>query len=137
MEELIKDDVVKKQIKKNEDEAEKLLDDKDKLEEFLVKLEKKLTEIPVAGESLSMVPTMISLVRAYVKMEYTEPPYGTIVAIVAALIYFLSPIDLIPDAIPGIGYLDDAAVIAFCLKQVGDDLNAYKTWRDNNVVVNQ
>ncbi len=46
-----------------------------------------------------------------------------------ALIYFVSPVDLIPDMIPGVGYVDDAAVIAFALTMVGDDLEDYKNWR--------
>ncbi len=130
----LKDEVIEGQISKNEKEAERIVNDSDKLEEFLVKLEAKLTEIPLAGNALSAVPTMVSMVRAYAKKEYTEPPVGTIVAIVAALLYVLSPADLIPDVIPGIGYLDDAAVVAFCMKQVGDDLEAYKIWRDVNVI---
>lgn len=36
--------------------------------------------------------------------------YGTIV--VAALLYLLNPIDLIPDTIPFVGFADDAGVIA-------------------------
>ena len=127
----IKDDVIEDQIKKHEDEAEALINDYDKLEEFLKKLENKLTEIPVAGDKLSKVPLMISLVRAFAKNEYTEPTFATIVKIVGALIYILSPVDLIPDAIPGIGYVDDAAVVAFCLKMVDDDLEKYKKWRED------
>lgn len=57
---------------------------------------------------------MILLVRNYIKKEYTEIPLGSIIAIISALIYVISPADLIPDNIPGIGYLDDAAVVAVC-----------------------
>ena len=44
--------------------------------------------VPGLGDTLAIVPTMISLVRSYTKKEYTEIPLGTIIAIVSALIYF-------------------------------------------------
>ena len=40
--------------------------------------------------------------------------------------YALSPIDLIPDFIPLVGYVDDAAVIAACLAMVREDLARFK-----------
>lgn len=128
--EKVKDELIEKELKKNEVEAAEIIQDVDKTKDFLLKLEEKLKDIPLVGDALSNVPTLISLVRDYVNKEYPDPPVGTIVAIVAALLYLLAPVDLIPDVIPGIGYLDDAAVIAFCLKQVGDDVVAYKEWRN-------
>ncbi len=50
-------------------------------------------------------------------------------AIVAALLYVLSPVDLIPDAIPIIGMVDDALVVAACLKLVKQDLADFEAWR--------
>ncbi len=114
-------------------EAEKLLENPDKLEELLQKLEKKLKIIPLVGNTFSIVPTLISLVRSYVKKEYTEIPLGSIVGIISALIYILSPIDLIPDGVPGIGYLDDTTVLLICLKAgAEDDIKEYQKWRDDN-----
>lgn len=62
--------------------------------------------------------------------EYTKVPVGTIVAIVSALFYFVSFVDLIPDFIPGIGLLDDGAVVAACLKLVNYDIKEFIKWRD-------
>lgn len=113
--------------------AEELLGNPDKLEAFLQKLEKKLKVIPLVGTTFAIVPAMISLVRSYVKKEYTEIPLGSIVGIVSALIYILSPIDLIPDGVPGAGYLDDATVLLVCLKAgAEDDVKDYQKWRDKN-----
>ena len=61
----------------------------------------------------------------YVKKEYTDIPTGTIIAILSALIYFVSPIDFILDSIPGIGYLDDVAVVAVCWNLVSSDIEEY------------
>jgi len=129
---------ISKEIEKNNAKAEALLKDKKKMERFLERLERKLSLIPVAGKYLSDVPVLISLVKAYVDKEYIDIPIGTIIAIVGALIYVLSPIDLIPDGIPVIGYIDDAAVLAFAYKLVHDDVTEYKEWKEakNNIINN-
>lgn len=119
-------------LKKGYKEAEKMLKDPDKVERFLQRLERKLKKIPVAGSKLACVPTMVSLIRSYVKKEYTDIPIGTIIAILSALIYFVSPIDIIPDSIPAIGYFDDAAVVAVCWNMVEDDMEEYIQWRKDN-----
>lgn len=128
----INEEVARKELKKRYKKAEKILEDNQKMERFLQRLEKKLKCIPLAGETLSMVPVMISLIKSYIEKEYTEIPLGTIIAVISALIYVVSPIDIIPDSIPGAGYIDDAAVIAACLKLVGSDVEEYQEWRKKN-----
>ena len=114
------------------DMAEELLKDTDKTEEFLNRLENKLKLIPKIGETLSMVPVLISLVRNYIRKEYTTVPLGTIVAVLSALIYVFSPVDLIPDSIIGAGLIDDALVVSSCIKLVGSDVYEYQKWREKN-----
>lgn len=98
-----------------------------KAEEIMSKFE----EIPVLGKYLKHAPTMLGIVKDFFQGRYKDVPYASIVAIVAALIYLLSPIDLIPDAIPGVGYVDDAMVIGLCLNFVMGDLDKYRAWRDS------
>lgn len=121
-----------KELEKGYSSAEKLLGDRDKLERFLQRLEKKLRTVPLAGDKLASLPVLASLINSYIKKEYLEIPIGSIIAILSALIYFVSPIDLIPDFIPGLGIIDDAAVIAICLKFVESDVEEYLKWRKAN-----
>lgn len=111
------------------EEAACILEDQDQVERLLQRLEKRLVDIPVAGEALSNLPALISLVRSYAKGEYKDIPVGAVVAVVAAILYVASTIDLVPDIIPLAGYLDDAAVVAACLSFVGTDLEEYRAWR--------
>lgn len=74
---------------------------------------------------------MINLVIDYVKGDYKDVPWNIIAAITGAIIYFVSPIDVIPDFIPVVGYADDLAVIKFALDIAGDDLKKYKQWKNN------
>ena len=52
--------------------------------------------------------------------------------IVAGIIYVVNPFDFFPDAIPGLGFLDDAAVIVFVLKIVRDELDEFLEWETAN-----
>ena len=122
----------KEELEKGYAKAEKLLKDSEKTERFLQKLEKKLKVIPTLGKTLSMIPTFISLIRSYIKKEYREIPLGSIIAILSALIYVLTPIDAIPDSIPAAGLIDDALVINTCIKLVKSDIDDYLIWRKEN-----
>ena len=121
-------------LQKGYKKANILLNDKGKMNEFLERLEKKLKVIPLAGSTLVMIPTLVQMVKSYVKKEYTSIPVSSIIAIISALLYWLAPIDVIPDTIPGIGYLDDTSVIGFCLKLINNDLKKYKEWQEKNKI---
>lgn len=121
-----------KELEKGYEKAEIILQDEDKIERLLQRLEKKLQSIPKIGDKLSHIPVFASLIKSYVKKEYTEVPIGTIVAVISALGYFVSPVDLIPDVIPGVGHIDDAAVVAACLVLVDTDIKEYINWRDSH-----
>ena len=84
--------------------------------------------------SFKNIPTMVSMVRSYLKGNYTKIPKRTILAIVSALIYFLSPIDVVPDWIPLLGQLDDAIVIASCWNLVNKDVEDYRQWKKESTL---
>lgn len=121
-----------RELEKGYEKAEGILKEESKLERLLQRLEKKLQSIPKIGDKLSHVPVFASLVKSYAKKEYTEVPVGTIVAVISALVYFVSPIDLIPDVIPGAGHIDDVAVVGACLVLVDTDIKDYIKWRDSH-----
>lgn len=70
---------------------------------------------------------LFRLVRSWVRGEYREVPRTAVLWATLAILYFLSPIDAIPDIFPG-GYLDDIAVISFILRRIKDDLNKFSLW---------
>ena len=81
------------------------------------------------GRFVADLKLLFSIIQDYVKGEYRELPFWSIAAIVAALLYVLNPVDLIPDFIPVVGYVDNALVIAACLAMVEQDLRNYKDWK--------
>ena len=83
------------------------------------------------GEVWMYLTALIRLTRVYFNRQYTDIPWQTIVLAIAALIYFVSPFDLIPDFIPVAGYLDDVAVISFVVDSIKTDLDKFFEWEDD------
>jgi uncharacterized membrane protein YkvA (DUF1232 family) len=71
---------------------------------------------------------LLRMMRAWVGGRYREVPARTLLFSVLALLYFVSPIDLIADFVPVIGWLDDAAVIVLLLSAIGKDLDRFRAW---------
>jgi uncharacterized membrane protein YkvA (DUF1232 family) len=71
---------------------------------------------------------LFRLLQAYVRREYTDIAPGSIVLVIVAIVYFVSPLDLIPDFIPALGFVDDAAVIAFVVAQLKAEVDDFLRW---------
>lgn len=89
---------------------------------------KVMSRKPALAKFKEQISLMIKMVNCYVHGEYDQVAWKTIAAIVGALIYVLSPVDLVPDVIPFAGLVDDAAVVACALKLVGMDITAFANW---------
>ena len=72
------------------------------------------------------------LIRDYWKGTYRDVSAKSIVIFVASLVYLISPIDLIPDYIIGLGQIDDAAILGLSLYFMEKDLLKYKEWKGRN-----
>lgn len=121
--------IVKARLEGNYQHAAQVLENEDEFERLLSDLEKKLHDLPVVGDTFVDLPVVISLARAYIKKEYTDISTGSIIAVVAAMIYIVDPSDLINDYIPVVGVVDDLAIIALVLSLISSDLEKYKQWR--------
>lgn len=134
MSEVIKNKIpavtARKELEKGYTIAEATLKDQSKLDSFLVQLEEKLKVIPKVGTKLSYVAVFAQLIRDWSTKKYDKIPMGSLISIISALAYVILPLDLISDVIPVLGYLDDAAVIAACLKLVNSDIQDYLKWRE-------
>ena len=117
-------------LDKGVEEAEEVIQNPSKVDELLLQLEAKLKEVPAIGSTLADLPLMISMVKAWIKKEYTEVSPKVIACLVGAIIYLLKRKDLISDSIPVIGIVDDIAVLGLALKLSEPELKAYAAWRD-------
>ena len=117
-------------LEKGTEEAQEVIQNPSKVDEILLQLEDKLKEVPAIGSTLADLPLMISMVKAWIKQEYTEVSPKVIACLVGAVLYLLKKKDLINDAIPVIGIVDDIAVLGLALKLSEPELKAYAAWRD-------
>ena len=74
-----------------------------------------------------------SLVRAYVNGEYRNVSWLTVSTVLFTLLYLLSPLDLMTDAVPVIGWLDDVVVLVIGLKVIHRDLQKFRRFRDRQI----
>jgi uncharacterized membrane protein YkvA (DUF1232 family) len=80
---------------------------------------------------------LIRLMLQWARGEYRLVPWKALVFVAAAVVYFVNPIDLIPDALIGIGFVDDAAVVAAVVRAVHGDLERFRAWEAARLLVPQ
>lgn len=95
------------------------------IEEAMKKALKRQGKLREVWESLM---ALLRLVRAWVDGRYRAVAWQTIVLAIAGITYFLMPMDMVPDWIVGLGFLDDAAVIAWVAKSIKGELDAFRKW---------
>ncbi len=100
--------------------------------EKVVKKRKTIKQKASRGSLKKMmndIMLMVALIIDYWWGIYVRTPWWTISAILVALLWILNPLDLVPDAIPLFGLLDDAAVVAIVMAMTEQDLADYKAWK--------
>ena len=75
------------------------------------------------------------LVTAYARGKYRRIPLKPVISIAAAMLYFLNPFDLVPDAIPGLGITDDLAVLTWVYQSFVHELTAFREWEQTTAQV--
>ena len=110
-------------------EAQELISNPSKVDEILIQLEEKLKEVPLIGSTLSDLPLMVAMVKAWIKKEYTVVSPKVIACLVGAVLYLIKKKDLIADSVPIVGHLDDIAVLGLALKLSETELKAFSDWR--------
>ena len=119
--------------------AREYLQDQEKLRKLINDADTKVntgkeTNKGFVKETWENLKAMVELVRAYLKGEYRQIPYGSLLLIVGAIAYFVMPADTIPDFIAVFGLTDDAAVIGFTLRQVKKDLDKFIAWKNEQEI---
>lgn len=111
----------------SDNELNEVLNNEKQIKEKASKLNLNKFSKLIKQLSLSM-----QMLRDYKSKTYTNIPWRTIALIVAAILYFINPFDIIPDFIPFLGYTDDAVAFATIFKSAQIDLQNYCKWKGYN-----
>lgn len=121
-----------KWFKNAKNKAKNYLNSPDKIPNLIEKAKKKARKKSgPLREVWEALMTFFRLLKAYAKKEYREIPWESIVLILATVIYFVMPIDLIPDFLPG-GPIDDVILIAWTMRSVAVDIENFIEWEKQN-----
>jgi uncharacterized membrane protein YkvA (DUF1232 family) len=101
----------------------------DKISNLITSVSEKLSDMDENKKRVSgffeRVRTLLRMLRAYINGEYREIPWKSLLMIIGALIYFLMPLDLIPDFIPVTGLADDISIIFLVFNTINEDIEAF------------
>ena len=75
-----------------------------------------------------------SLIKSYATGEYRQIELPNLLKIIAGFIYFVLPIDIIPDFLPFIGLTDDVALFMFIISSVDGELVKFEQWKKNKPI---
>ena len=109
--------------------AEELVRNPRELLTLLSKAERRLDRVdarrltPIKKD----IQTLLRLMRAYGEGRYRQVSGRNLVLAGLGIIYLVSPLDVLPDFLPG-GFLDDAAVIGFIVKKIRTELVTFQAW---------
>jgi uncharacterized membrane protein YkvA (DUF1232 family) len=122
-------------FRKATSDAETYVRDSKRLRKLVEDAVGKINVIPRGpfADTWPYLMAMIRLIRAYHQDEYRDVSSPKLLIVVAAIIYFVSPFDVIPDWIPVLGHIDDAFVVALALKSVRVDLDTFMAWETSRV----
>lgn len=104
------------------------------LKQSLDHLQKYDTVREFASETKERFELLVRMVRAYLKGEYAGISKTNIALSLAAILYFLSPFDLIPDFLVG-GLLDDFALLTWLYNNLKTELEEFQSWEENETLV--
>jgi uncharacterized membrane protein YkvA (DUF1232 family) len=110
--------------------ARHIAQDREQMTVLLEKVHKKAGQNGVSSlwEEVKLFTRML---KAHFNGSYRGISSFTVLMLVFGLVYFLMPLDVIPDVLPALGFTDDLAVLVMILRRFSADIAAFKSWEEN------
>ena len=118
--------------------------DPKKISELISSVSDKMSDMDENKKRVSgffdKIRTLLRMLRSYINGEYRQIPWKSLLMIIGSLLYFLMPLDLIPDFIPVTGFADDISIIFLVFNGINEDIEAfldYERSKGSNVTDSQ
>jgi len=101
----------------------------EKISELIASVTDKMSDMDQnkkrVSEFFGKIGILLRMLRAYINGNYRQIPWKSLLMIIGSLIYFMMPLDLIPDFIPVSGFADDIAIIFLVFNSINEDIKAF------------
>jgi len=118
-------------------QAARLLGKKSRILVLLTKLGSKMSKVNWSPVQRQLVKdkfyTFGRLAKAYATGKYRDVPWKSMLILLAAVIYFINPLDLIPDLIPVAGFTDDFAILVWVYNSIEEEVDKFLAWEESQV----
>ncbi len=80
----------------------------------------------------SDLQTFVALLRAWMAGDYRGVATTSVVTVLAAVLYVVTPTDAIPDIVPLGGFVDDAALLSLVASRLSTEIEDFRAWQDRS-----
>lgn len=117
--------------------ASKIVKNNDRLKGVIMASGEKLGSMNIenikSGKFIARIKVIIRMIKSYRKGLYRDLEWQSLVLLVAALVYFITPIDLIPDFIPITGFVDDITVVVWVYNKLQTEIDKFIAWETSTL----
>lgn len=124
----------KDRMKESEEQAEEYAKHPGRLGSLINNAKEKLKNLDDSRHNLKnivrYVTVFVRMLKDYASGRYPRLPWKSLLTIIGSILYFINPLDIIPDFIPGIGLIDDLTLLAWVYKNIERDVENYLDWEE-------
>ena len=124
-----------KSISKIFNRAKRIFKEQNQVNALFGQVSKKLETLnggnPLINQLMDHVQLFLRMITKSFTGEYSAFSNKTLLSLVLGLLYFVTPMDVVPDFIPLLGFSDDLSIIYFIIKNFKSDIEAFKVWEVN------
>lgn len=116
-----------------QEKANEIAGEDGKLKHLLAQVRDRLDKVshnPKVQEALEPIMVFKRMIQAHRKGQF-KVSKKTLGLIVLGLVYFITPLDIIPDFLPIIGFADDLSVLIAIYQSVKHEVEEFKSWEKN------
>ncbi|MBV6643613.1 MAG: DUF1232 domain-containing protein [Cyclobacteriaceae bacterium] len=119
-------------VKRIFERSKDFINNNEKVKALLRKAKDKLQVLQEDTEErnvfISNIRLVMRMIQSHFNGTYQSFSNKSLLMLIFSLVYFITPIDLIPDFIPALGFTDDISVLYFVLQSLASDIENYKRW---------